>query len=176
VSPRARFRRLVTCGLLKRRGEPAPSIRRYDQHRGRHGRAAGEMIPSPLFAFAGTYAAGFVSWLVLSGLRALRVVRSSVAGTAIAAVSSIRSDRPCPSVSGARRRRQPCVWLLVLPGSAVRAAVATVPAVLPYGRSPLPVRARSQWIQSSGITSPERLAGRPSPPLCSSQIRAGRSV
>jgi hypothetical protein len=63
------------------------------------------------------------------------------------------------AVSGARLARRPCVSLLVLPGSAVRAAVAARPAFWPYRRSPLLVPAWSGAGQSSGITSPKRLAG-----------------
>lgn len=43
------------------------------------------------------HVAGSVSWLLLSWLRVLRVVLSSVARTAIAAGSSIRSGSPCRS-------------------------------------------------------------------------------
>ncbi len=44
-----------------------------------------------------TYTVGFVSWLVLSGFRVLRAVRSSVTRTTIAVGSSIRSGSPCRS-------------------------------------------------------------------------------
>ena len=70
---------------------------------------------------------------------------------------------PALAVNGARPPRRSFVSLLVLPGSAVRAAAAALPA-LPY---------RLGTCQSGDITSPERLAGVTSPPFRCSQIRLG---
>ena len=63
-----------------------------------------KVIPPPLFAVPGAYAAGWLPSLVLSWLRVLRAVRSSAARTAIAARSSMRSGSPCLS----RERRASC--------------------------------------------------------------------
>jgi hypothetical protein len=80
---------------------------------------------------------------------------------------------PAVVVSGAHPARQPCVSHSVPPCSAGRAAVAALSAVVPYRRSPLPIPAWARSVQSSGITSPERLAGCLSPPIRCSQIRRG---
>jgi hypothetical protein len=61
-------------------------------------------VPPPLIALRGAHAAGWLSWLVLSWLRALCAVRSSAARIAIAVGSSIRSGRPFRS----RERRASC--------------------------------------------------------------------
>ena len=60
-------------------------------------KSGGVMIAPPLSVLCGAHAAGFVSSLLLSGLRVLRAVRSSAARTAIAAGSSTRSGSPCRS-------------------------------------------------------------------------------
>lgn len=74
-------------------------------------------------------------------------------------------------VSGALLPRPPGGFWLVLPCSAVRAAVAAFPAVVPYRPSPLPIPAWSRSGQSWDITSPERLAGWQSPPFhCSKYV------
>lgn len=74
------------------------------------------------------------------------------------------------AVNGARLPRRPCVSLHVLPGSAVRAATAALPA-FSYGHSPLPAPTGTGSGQSGDITSPERLAGVTSPPFRCSQYR-----
>ena len=64
---------------------------------GRNAEERRRIVPPPLFAVRGAYAAGWLSSLVLSWVRVLRAVRSSAARTAIAAGSSMRSGRPCRS-------------------------------------------------------------------------------
>lgn len=62
-------------------------------------------------------------------------------------------------VSGALLPRPPCGSWLVLPCSAVRAAVAAFPAVVSYRPSPLPIPAWSRSGQSWDITSPSDSQG-----------------
>jgi hypothetical protein len=66
---------------------------------------------------------------------------------------------PALAVSGARLPRRSFVSLLVLPGSAVRAAVAELRASWHYWASPLPGPWWPGSCQSWDITSPKRLAG-----------------
>jgi len=81
---------------------------------------------------------------------------------------------PALAVNGARLPRRSFVSLLVLPGSAVRAAAAALHASWPCCTSPLLPGPEWLWsCQSGDITSPKRLAGTASPPFRCSQRPLG---